>query len=34
MFGADEAPLSLLDTDQGARLVEARLLQISHGMSA
>ncbi len=29
-----EAPIKLLDTDQGARLVEERLVQIAHGMFA
>lgn len=29
-----EAPLRLLDTDEGARLVEALLLRIGHGIAA
>ena len=33
-FGGNEAPFSLLDTDQGAQLVEERLVQIAHGMFA
>jgi putative toxin-antitoxin system antitoxin component (TIGR02293 family) len=29
-----EAPLQLLDTDEGARMVEALLLRIAHGIAA
>lgn len=31
-LAGEEAPIKLLDTDQGAHLVEARLMQIGHGM--
>ena len=30
----DETPLQLLDTDEGARMVEALMLRIAHGIAA